>query len=268
VIDPTLSFTDLVKSFMYQSQVASGKRYIGATVHVDFDQLSQLWPDASYIYLVRDPRAVAASYVTIGWASNHWVAVKQWLRCEQQYKSVCREIGHERIMRIRYEDLVTDCSDVLTGIFEFIGVEPLPGPIDELTTSTRTGLPKTTREAAWRTEMAPSEIALVEARAGSELRRSGYELTMGQVPHVGRIGIFLLELDNRLAKIWLELSRYGIRRVVDYRIRSLLRLSSAEDIADELDTIRRRYGRNRQRAVTSSLILRIPLVRELCQAHY
>ena len=65
-VDETLTYPDLVRSFLQQKKVWDDKPIVGATVHKFFDVTQTIWPDARYIHIVRDPRDVARSCVVIG----------------------------------------------------------------------------------------------------------------------------------------------------------------------------------------------------------
>ncbi len=70
-IDPDLDFLSLVRSFLEQKRIQSGKPIAGATVHHHFDRLRYIWPRCRYIHIVRDGRDVARSCLRKGWGGEH-----------------------------------------------------------------------------------------------------------------------------------------------------------------------------------------------------
>src|SRR5262249_54027367 len=51
LIDRSLSYPALIDSFLCQKRDAAGKPIVGATVHLDFDRLMRIWPQARFIHL-------------------------------------------------------------------------------------------------------------------------------------------------------------------------------------------------------------------------
>jgi hypothetical protein len=82
-----------------------------------FDSFLGRFPQGRVLYMVRDPRAVAASLIRRGMSLRHAIAI--WLL----ESAICERLdNHPRAMRVRYEDLILDTAVVLGDIFRFLDV--------------------------------------------------------------------------------------------------------------------------------------------------
>ena len=97
-IDETLGYRDLVDSFLEQKRRRDGKRQVGATVHHDFHRLPRLWPDARFIYLLRDGRDVANSAVGMGWAGNAYCGAEIWINAETRWQAMRDRLAPENFL--------------------------------------------------------------------------------------------------------------------------------------------------------------------------
>jgi hypothetical protein len=90
---------------------------------IRFRFLQALFPEARFVAVVRHPVAVA--YATRKWSKTsvrsllrHWVAAHETFAADR---------GHlERLLVVRYEDLVEEPDPTLAGVFEYLGLETLP----------------------------------------------------------------------------------------------------------------------------------------------
>ena len=85
-------------------------------------QLANRFPEAKFVYLVRDPRDFALSYKKApGGPKVAWVAAQQW-KSEQQKCLMFREAHPERTFTIRYEDLVRKPEVESEKLFAFLEI--------------------------------------------------------------------------------------------------------------------------------------------------
>lgn len=85
-------------------------------------QIKGYFPDMLVIHLVRDPRAVAASYQnTPHLPSDPVDAGLDWTWHESRIKQSQRYFASDRWLQVRYEDLAARPVQALTGVCEFIG---------------------------------------------------------------------------------------------------------------------------------------------------
>jgi len=89
-----------------------------STPHMYFQQeIAALFPEASAIYLVRDPRAIVASLSGISWSTHNVYTISRvWNR-------FVKDIGRmERSMVLRYESLVDGTDRELRALHAFLGL--------------------------------------------------------------------------------------------------------------------------------------------------
>lgn len=150
-------------------------------------EIATLFPDAVFIAMVRHPGAVATSVSerfrqTWGGAVAHWVNTTT----EQVQRGV--ELG-DRLLMVRYEDLVTDPEVTLREVFAWLEepwsdrllehdkVHAERGTAKKVEGATRSDKPiATDRIAAWVEDKTPEQIAVLTAKAGALAEFYGYDV--------------------------------------------------------------------------------------------
>jgi hypothetical protein len=199
----------LVNDFLCQKLEADGKRVVGATLHHGFGKLRYLWPQARYIYLLRDGRDVARSLVEMGWSGNVYVGAKWWLDVEHEWSECQQSLGSDRWIEVRYEDLVAGPEAQLRRICDFIGVG-FSERVFDYPQGTSYSLPDAAQLYKWRQREQPGALQLIEARIGLQLAARGYELSCTTPPRLGRTAQKLMELRSRLGVVRRKISTFGI----------------------------------------------------------
>ncbi len=93
--------------------------------------LMDLFPEAKFIHLVRDGRAVAASIIPLDWGPNSIVkAARWWMRMVSFGLAAESCLPPDRIMRVQYEALVADPETTLQSICRFLDVPYEPAMKD------------------------------------------------------------------------------------------------------------------------------------------
>lgn len=152
------------------------------------DELSEIWPDARFVVLVRDGRDVALSVTHLPFGPNNiWAAARAWSRAVQ----IGRE-AHERfpgrVHSLRYEDLAERPEEEIRGVCAFLGLDFHPSMLEiertdaskivedqsDWFTSIWAGI-NTASVGRWRKEMPPADQRIFESVAGAELEALGYE---------------------------------------------------------------------------------------------
>lgn len=152
---------------------------------------AEQFPDARFIHIVRDGRAVAASIMPLTWGPNTIVEAAQlWIgRVAHGVALETSPTLGPRTMRIRYEDVVTSPESTLKALCGFCEIEFRP----EMLKGGRFDVPESTqhqhslvgrppeaaRASAWETQLTPREVEIFEAKAGELLRLLGYETRYG-----------------------------------------------------------------------------------------
>ena len=182
---------------------------IGATVHNGFEHLADLWPDARFIFLHRDPRDVARSSVRMGWAGNAWAGSEIWLRAQRSLQKLRTRIQPEQLIELRFEELVAEPEAELSRICKHLdeSFDPSMLAIDEDTTYAR---PSASLAKSWRDDATDVEIAQIEAAIGPQrIREAGYQLSQVAPMSMNAVIRAQLSVENRLGRFRFRLNRYG-----------------------------------------------------------
>jgi len=161
-----------------------------------FASLAQAYPEARFIVLLRDPRAVIASMQAMDRLDVSQIAhTLSYARHWRKYVAFARHYGGDsglahRLMVVTYERLVTEPHKTARELCDFLEVEFDGGMLDPgryvdySTGGTWRGnssfaptLSKISDEQRerWRTHIEPRALRLVEFVCGPEMRLAGYE---------------------------------------------------------------------------------------------
>jgi hypothetical protein len=184
---PSEIMTDLVRRYA----AASGKPR--ARVWVDHSPdnifygrtLLESFPHSVMVHLVRDPRAVAASVLPLDWGpSSPRDAARWWLGRIGAGLAVESALP-DRVIRVHYEQLVTNGADELRRICDAAGLEfdqsMTARPSIDVSPYTKSQHTLVGRRAdpgrieAWRSSLGGEAIAVIEAELGDTLALLGYE---------------------------------------------------------------------------------------------
>jgi len=228
-----LGYAEQVRDFIRQLR-APGKR-LSINIHRNFERIPEIFPEARYVRLLRDPRDVAKSSVAMGWAGNVYFGVDHWIASERAFERLATRVEPERIRQLRYEDLLRAPREELTALCRFLGTTYDP---EMLTYPSRTtyGAPDPKLIAQWRTELSPREVGLVEGKLGAMLEERGYEPSMTPLVIPGPAGKAMLALGNRLGRWGFSVRRNGLGLTALDLIARRLPIPSLRDFA------RRRLG--------------------------
>lgn len=158
----------------------------------------RLIPQAWFIHIIRDPRAVTSSLISAGrsWGS-HWASTSaaENATCWVDAVSAGRKIRRmtDRYLEVRYEDLLADGVTNLQRVFDWLELECEPGLCERaIETCTLDRLKARAVQAPWPLEVQPdgfyrkgnvegwreelpgSTVQLIESIAGDLMRELGY----------------------------------------------------------------------------------------------
>jgi hypothetical protein len=158
--------------------------------------LSELWPSARFVHIVRDGRDVALSVLdwdraprTAGrfatWEDDRLTtAALWWERFVRLGREAGRILGPERYHELRYEDLVADQAGVCRAICRFLDV-PYDDAMERFSEGRTKNAPDLSAKRAWRPvtaglrdwrrQMSAADLERFEAAAGALLEEIGYE---------------------------------------------------------------------------------------------
>ena len=172
-IDKTLTYPELIRSFVAQHVARTDKPFFGATVHSRFDLLPELWPDARFIHLLRDPRDVARSVVQMGWAGHPFYSARHWVDVERRWDGLAKVVPAAQRFELRYENLVRRPAAELTRVCAFLGLPYDPG-MPTYDRNSAYALPDPALIEQWRSKLTRREVALVEIACDDLLAERGY----------------------------------------------------------------------------------------------
>ncbi len=155
------------------------------------EMLLTLFPVSKLIHLVRDGRAVAASVMPLDWGPNTIdKAINVWQERVEQGIEVEKKWGSDTVLRVMYEDLVSEPSRTLKSICSFLGLEfqekMLKGDgfiVPRYTSKQHLLVGKEVdknRVDAWKSMLTKRQIEIAEGLAGEMLERLGYSLVRGK----------------------------------------------------------------------------------------
>jgi hypothetical protein len=151
--------------------------------------LTQLFPEARFVHIVRDVRSVALSLTEMPkeWGTNTVPeGAARWRHRVSRGHREGTALGPDRYVEVRYEDLVADTERELRRLMEFLllpwddavlsyadrglsrvpeGSQAIHGNVARAPTKTRD----------WREQISPEDLEVVEAIAGDVLTEMGYE---------------------------------------------------------------------------------------------
>jgi hypothetical protein len=161
------------------------------------DKLEESGVKPLYIHLYRDGRDVALSFrkAIVGEKHIYHIA-RQWREEQEASLSLAGKIGRERILRLKYEDLLTNPENELQKVCRFIGAKYNPVALDYYHSdeSHRTAMSGALWENVekpvisdnynkFKNELSSEDILLFEQVAGDTLQKLGYLLSF---PESGR----------------------------------------------------------------------------------
>lgn len=185
------------------------------------DLIRAVLPEARFLHVVRDPRAVFSSMR---------MATRQWaypgdlpsspITFARGYWNVYMAAGErlagksERYMEVRYEDLLAEGARRLAAVFDWMGLPADAGlceravdaaSIDRMRSelSAPPGFFRSGRAQGWREELSPWHVRVIEHLAGDRMERFGYHCSRpetGRVPARLRLTDSLARVGRRLVK--------------------------------------------------------------------
>ena len=241
VIHAQLGFPELVRSLHEQVCSRTSKPIAGVTAHRHFARILRLWPDARFVYLVRDGRDVARSHVEMGWAGNVWAAATVWRETERDWRRLCALVPAERRTEVRYEDLVRDPRGELTRICSFLDVSYAPEMLDYPARSTYEA-PDPRVISRWREKLSARELAWLEREIGAELRARAYapsRVAAAWIPAPRRVA---LRLGDRIGRVRFRMRRYGTGLWAKHQVARRFRFAALRRVtAGQMRTIDAAY---------------------------
>ena len=167
---------------------------------IDIPLLSELFPTARFVHLVRDGRDVSQSLVESDMFPDRLVkAAEYWSILVRKGREFGTALEPGRYLETRYEELVADPEPELRRICDFLDLSFQPAMLafheradekigeDPRKLHESVHKPATTGLRSWERDMDPRDVAVVEAIGGRTLRDFGYPLSTTRPPVSVRI---------------------------------------------------------------------------------
>jgi hypothetical protein len=153
-------------------------------------EIVELYPDAQFIHLVRDGRDVSISMYRKRWWGRWLIEnTSEWRESMGWMKRNREVLDSDRILEMRYEDLVLDTEGTARRVCEFLGEEFEPAmlawqeTVDQKVPGREMDIHQKLYKAPsrddtyrWKRELAAPRVFMVEAYLREELIQEGYEL--------------------------------------------------------------------------------------------
>lgn len=206
-IDPSCqSYSDLLYSLVGHSQ--SG-RTTCLNIHRNFDIAIKYFPDAKFVHMLRDPRDVAKSSVNMGWAESTYYGIDHWLESEKSWDRLRSSSSSDQIFEFRYEDLIKNTESTLSDLCEFLGSEFNQIMLNYHRISSYSK-PDISLIEQWRRSQSPTEIELVEFKAGGLMEGRGYKIHSCKISGPNFPNRLKLWVKNKHYKYMFFIRRYGL----------------------------------------------------------
>jgi hypothetical protein len=152
--------------------------------------LLEIFPEAKFINLIRDGRAVASSILPLDWGPNTITKAAAWWIDRAAYGLAAEtSVPKAKILRIRYEDLVRDPQETLKKICDYLEIDRQPQMAEangfkvSRYSARQHALvgkePDANRINAWEKALTPRQIEIFESLTADFLQYLGYTLRYG-----------------------------------------------------------------------------------------
>ncbi len=151
--------------------------------------LKDRFPQAKFIHVIRDPRAVVLSLIKAPFATSHiGPKIQRWQLAIDTHLKYADALGPERYMLVKYEDLVRDPESALRRVCQFLDLAFSPEMLQHQHRQVRGFSDRQYQHMAntlrpvftssidkWRQELKPSQIGLIEYALADGMKLMGYE---------------------------------------------------------------------------------------------
>lgn len=198
-LQKTRSFKAVFELLMAEYAAMKHKPRWGEKTPAHYDYIETIldwFPDARILWLIRDPRAVVASLLKVEWASHYSYAnAYYWLSSAKLYLDQWQ--AESRVMLLKYEDLVTAPETKVEELCQFLGEELEASMISQRSEKNvpnphQGGWAKAHLQQVmqpigqqavekWRSQLSPTQIAIVEQITRETMVAHGYEPSTTQL---------------------------------------------------------------------------------------
>ncbi|TRX57944.1 sulfotransferase family protein [Thalassomonas sp. M1454] len=162
------------------NQIRISKHWADKTPHYihDWGLLDRLFPQARYIYIIRDGRDVALSLLKKSWGPNNiYTCAKLWSEQNNNFEMVQKLEREQRILIVKYEDLIQSPKSTSSLIMSFIGEEHDEKFFEEIKSNTLSA-----NYNKWQQKLSKAELNVFNFIAFKELNFWGYKTSEYTTP--------------------------------------------------------------------------------------
>lgn len=188
-----------------------------------FTDMTRRFTNARFLHVIRDPRAVAASYLRVDFGPTSVIQAAMTWKAAIMDGLLAESLYPESVCRVSYEDVVSDPVTTMRDVSRKLGLQfdedwqPAGRNADQALEGHQkliTRAPVTDRTAAWKKELSQNQIADIEYIAGNAMELLGYELTPGAASSSKRSRRYLNNaIDGVKQVIWQLPKRHISRRL-------------------------------------------------------
>ncbi|MEX0660703.1 MAG: sulfotransferase [Candidatus Woykebacteria bacterium] len=149
--------------------------------------LLKTFPNAKFIHIIRDPRAIFSSVINVDWGPVIAEETAIWWSHKISYALAFQHRYPDKCLLVRYEDIVQNTEESLVEICDFTGLhyrsEMILGQGFKLPKYTNLqhqlvgGAPDSSRLDKWKVNLDPQDIKKIENLLGDMMGLFGYEKT-------------------------------------------------------------------------------------------
>jgi hypothetical protein len=177
------SYKDVIDALFENYRSLTGAKFVGdksPSYITQIPLLAELYPNAKYIHIYRDPRDYALS-IEAAWGKNKFRAVQRWKEQVRKFLSDVK-LFNLNYCNVSYESLISNPEQVIRNISDFIGVDfqelmlTLDRPSENLG-DTKGELSIVAKNSnKWVDRLSSSELKEIEGIAGEAMEELGYKV--------------------------------------------------------------------------------------------
>lgn len=246
-LTPHNSYASIMNSISLAYATKQGKPTVTSWVDHTPENISyahnllKIFPNAKFIHIVRDGRAVAASIMPLDWGPNSIIkTARWWMRMTAFGLAAEADLPSEQIMQVKYENLVLLPEQTIRQVSDFLEIDYHEAMLDAVgftppSYTTRQHQlvgrkPNASMATRWREKLSARQIEIFENLTRDFLHHLGYTLeydlsakgpTFFEVQKDKAVELFQGEISNKLKwlirsyPLWLSPDFYSFAKFTD-----------------------------------------------------
>ncbi|MBZ5738501.1 sulfotransferase family protein [Nocardioides mangrovi] len=184
--------------------------------------LLRAFPDAHFVHLVRDGRAVGASLRRTDFGPHVSTAVARWWIESVAMGLAAERLFPDRVRLVRFEDFLADSEGVVGGLADAFGLDTsshtVANPVSPVGSYTRRhhslvdGEIRPERGSGWQSEVSDAWVRRFERVAGPMLDAFGYELVHPPQESPGQVSRVVDPMIDGVVQLGVKAPRRRLRR--------------------------------------------------------